>query len=43
MVRQDDPETDAVGLLDLETGDLLLVPRCEWVKFNEGPRETIEI
>lgn len=41
MIRQDDYDVDAVGLLDLETGDHLLVPRVEWLKFNEGPREAI--
>ncbi len=41
LVRQDDHEVDAVGLLDLETGDHLLVHRPEWVKYNEAPREAI--
>ena len=41
MIRQDDYDVDALGLLDLETGDHLLVPRFEWVKYNEASREAI--
>ncbi len=41
LIRKDDHEVDAVGLLDLETGDHLLVSRPDWVKYNEAPREAI--
>lgn len=40
LVRSDDHSVNAIGLLDLETGDHILVSRSEWLKYNETPRET---
>ena len=36
LVRADDHQANAVGLLDQETGEHILVPRSEWMKYNEA-------
>ncbi len=41
LVRADDREEDAIGLLDVETGDHFLVRRAEWLKYNAGPRQIL--
>ena len=40
LIRADDHAANAIGLLDQETGEHILVNRSEWLKHNEGPRET---
>gem|GEM_PF-2831376 len=40
LVRADDHAANAIGLLDQETGEHILVNRSEWLKHNESPRET---
>ena len=39
LVRSDDHLVNAIGLLDLETGDHILVSLPEWLKYNERHRE----
>ncbi len=39
LVRSDDHLANAIGLLDLETGDHFLVSLSEWLKYNERHRE----
>ena len=39
LVRSDDHKANAIGLLDLETGDHILVSRPDWLKYNERHRE----
>jgi hypothetical protein len=42
LVRADDHRANAIGLLDLETGDHILVNYGDWLKHNESPRVTAE-
>ena len=39
LVRSDDHQVNALGLLDLETGDHILVSHPDWLKYNERHRE----
>ena len=39
LVRSDDHLANAMGLLDLETGDHILVSLSEWLMYNERHRE----
>ena len=39
LVRSDDHQANAIGLLDLETGDHILVSHPDWLKYNERHRE----
>ena len=39
LVRSDDHSANAIGLLDLETGDHILVSHSDWLKYNERHRE----
>lgn len=41
LVRSDDHPANAIGLLDLETGDHILVSLPEWLKYNERHREAM--
>ena len=40
LVRADDREADAIGLLDQETGEHILVDRVEWLKHTEISRDS---
>lgn len=35
LIRSDDHQANAIGLLDLETGDHILVSLPDWLKYNE--------
>lgn len=40
LIRADDREADAIGLLDQETGEHILVDRVEWLKHTEICRDS---
>jgi hypothetical protein len=39
LVRSDDHQANAIGLLDLETGDHILVSHPDWLKYTERHRD----
>lgn len=41
LIRADDRLADAMGLLDLETGDHILVHRADWLKYSESTRKVV--
>ena len=41
LVRADDHGGNAIGLLDQETGEHILVSLSEWLKYNESLRVAV--